>query len=129
MLDLKSLRENNYSKKIEDFISKNKNRLIQEDQTIINVVMQDKLGPIPPKYGIWSLINTENLYGYLNIKRSGKKYNKKALLYAIKHPVIIHFVGRKPFQSRKSANVFDKMWWKFARVSGYYDEIYKFFKN
>ena len=129
LLDLRGLRENNYSKKIEDFISKNRNRLIQEDQTIVNVVMQDRLGPIPPKYGIWPLTNKEKLERYLNIKRSGKKYSKKSLLNAIKHPVIIHFVGRKPFWSRKSDNVFDKIWWNFARASGYYDEIYKSIKN
>ena len=41
-------------KKIEDFIINNKHRLIQQDQTILNVVMQDRIAPFPPKFGIWA---------------------------------------------------------------------------
>ena len=121
LIDLQGLRKYNYTKKIEDFISKNKNRLIQQDQTIVNVVMQDRLGPIPPKYGIWAFKTKAKLNRYLSVKREGKKYSKSELIDALKHPFILHFVGRKPFLSRK--NVFAKVWWKFARMSGYYDEI------
>ena len=127
LIDLKGLRKYNYTKKIEDFISKNKNRLFQQDQTIVNVVMQDRLGPIPPKYGVWPLNNEEKLKSYLSKKRFGKKYSKKLLIDAIKHPVIVHFINKKPFKFRKSA--FYHLWWKFAKISGYYDEICKFIKR
>ena len=59
LIDLDGLRKYGYSKKIEDFISKNRNKLIQHDQTIINVVMQDRIAPIPPKYGMWEAWKNE----------------------------------------------------------------------
>ena len=53
-MDLDGLRRYGYSKKIEDFIAKNKNKLKHQDQTVLNVVMQDRLAPLPPQYGIWA---------------------------------------------------------------------------
>ena len=53
-MDLDGLRKYGYTKKISDFINNNINNLRQQDQTIVNVVFQDRLAPIPPKYGIWA---------------------------------------------------------------------------
>ena len=124
LFNLELLRKYNYSKKIDDFIAKYKSRLILDDQTILNIVMQDKLGTLPPKYGIFAFRNEEHFKNYFNKTRKlGKKYNKKDLLYAIEHPVIIHFAGIKPFGSTKNDKRFSKVWWKFARVSGVYNKF------
>ena len=124
LLNLELLRKYNYSRKIDDFIAKNKNMLILEDQTILNIVMHGKLGPLPPKYGIFAFRNEEHLKHYIKKTRKlRKKYNKKDLLYAIEHPVIIHFAGIKPFGSTKNYKGFSKVWWKFARVSGVHNKF------
>ena len=57
LMDLIGLRKFGFSKKIEKFISKYHKNLTQHDQTIINVVMQKKIAPLPPKYGIWDWQN------------------------------------------------------------------------
>ena len=122
LINLKGLRQYEYSKKIADFISKYQDRLIQHDQTIINVVFQNRIALLPPRYGTWDFDKRMTAKGYLKIKRSGLKYNKKDLYYAIEHPLIMHFVGRKPFLDKNS--IFNKEWWYFAKISGFYLQIY-----
>ena len=126
LIDLRGLRKYKYSKKIRYFIYKNRNNLIQHDQTIVNFVMQDRLGPIPPKYGVWNFVNKFSLQNYINVKRAGKEYNKKDLLNALKHPVIVHFALAKPFLTKKTS--FFSEWWEVAKISGYYNEISSQFK-
>ena len=122
-MDLDGLRKNNYTKKIEDFIFKYKNNLTQHDQTIINVVMQDKISPIPAKYGIWEAWKYKSeLKKYLNSYRFRMSYKKEELLRAIKYPAIVHFTRLKPFWKKHTAFYYD--WWRYARSTGYYDIIY-----
>ena len=52
LLDLESLRKYGYSQKIENFTKKYIGKLSYQDQTVINVVMQDRIGILPPKYGV-----------------------------------------------------------------------------
>ena len=122
LMDLSGLRKYGYSKKIADFISKNKKKLIQHDQTIINVVMQDKIAPLPPKYGIWGFKNKKKAKKHLEKQWPKLKYNKDEFFYAVKHPAILHFAGKKPFWRKHT--VFEKEWWDFARLTSYYEDIY-----
>ena len=125
LLDLEFLRKYDYSKKIEEFIKKNKGKLNQQDQTIINVVMQDRIAPLPPKYGMWAWggKDKENAIIHNNKQRPWLKYNEEEFLYAVEHPAILHFIWPKPFWRRPTA--FDTEWWDYARRTGFYDEIYK----
>ena len=95
-------------KKIRDFISKYKYNLTQHDQTIINVIIQKKIGVLPPKYGIWDFQNITFAKKHLEIQRSVYNYNQSEFFYALKHPSILHFVYSKPFW-RKNTN-FDEEW-------------------
>ena len=122
LIDLNGLRKYGYSKKIKAFISKNKKKLIQHDQTIINVVMQKRIAPIPPKYGIWSTINKSTAENFLNLQLPKLKYNKEEFFQALEHPAILHYVWDKPFWRKTSS--FDKEWWDIARKTGYYNDIY-----
>lgn len=123
LMDLDGLRKNNYTKKIEDFIFKYKDNLTQHDQTIINVVMQDKISPIPAKYGIWEAWKYKSeLKKYLKSYRFRMSYKEEELLNAIKYPAIVHFTRLKPFWKKHTAFYYD--WWRYARSTGYYDIIY-----
>ena len=53
LIDLKKMRKENIIQKFLEFIDKNKNNLIQEDQTVINIVLHGRIGLLPPKFGIW----------------------------------------------------------------------------
>ena len=122
LIDLDGLRKYDYSKKIKDFISKNKKRLKQHDQTIINVVMQDRISPLPPKYGIWAGLNKSNAKKYLNLQLKKLKYNEEEFFKALEHPAIVHYTLDKPFW-RKYSHFYND-WWDIARKTGYYNEIY-----
>ena len=122
LMDLSALRKYNYSQKINDFILKNRHNLNQEDQTIINVVMQGRIAPIPPKYGIWAFEDQSKQKKYLNKLKPDLKYNEKEFSDAIDHPVIVHFTWPKPFWRKHTP--FEKEWWEFANKTGYYNEIY-----
>ena len=125
LMDLKGLRKYGYSKKIEDFIINNKHRLIQQDQTILNVVMQDRIAPFPPKFGIWAFSSKEEKEEHLNKQWSRLKYNETEFFYACNHPVILHFIWPKPFW--RIYTKFYEKWWDYARSTGYY--YYIFFKS
>ena len=88
-MDLEGLRKYDYSKKINDFISKYKGNLTQHDQTIINVVFQKKIAVWPPKYGIWDWLNMNLAKRHLKIQKSNYKYKSKEFFHAIKYPIII----------------------------------------
>ena len=123
LIDLNGLRKYNYSKKIADFISHYKKNLTQHDQTIINVVMQERIGPIPPKFGVWEAWkNKIETKKYLDKYKHRLRYNEDELNYAIRHPAIVHFTRLKPFWKKHTA--FYNEWWRYARLTGYYDIIY-----
>ena len=123
LIDLDGLRKNDYSKKIEDFISQYKENLTQHDQTIINVVMQERIAPIPPKFGVWEAWkNKKETKKYLAKYKYRIKYKEKELYHAIRHPAIVHFTRLKPFWKKHTA--FYNDWWRYARLTGHYDIIY-----
>ena len=122
LMDLDGIRKYGYSKKIEEFIAKNRNNLKQQDQTIINVVFQDRIAPIPPRYGIWAWSEKAVAKKHNDKQWPHLKYNETELFEAIDHPAIVHFIWPKPFWRKPTR--FDKEWWDFARLTGYYDDIY-----
>ena len=85
--------------------------------------MQKRIAPIPPKYGVWEAWkNEKETKKYLSKYKHRLKYKEEELNYAIKHPAIVHFTRLKPFWKKHTA--FYKEWWRYARLTGYYDLIY-----
>ena len=121
LIDLDGLRKYNFSKKVENFISKFRQNLTQHDQTIINVVLQKKIAPIPPKFGIWDWENMTLAEQHYDIQWKKLKYKKWEFFEAVKHPSILHFAWSKPFWRMNTS--FSKKWWAFANLTGYYYEI------
>ena len=122
LMDLDGLRKYGYTKKINDFIDRNKKKLAQQDQTIVNVLFQDKLGVLPPRYGIWSFSKKEDAIGHNSKQWPHLKYDEKELLEAYAHPGIVHYVWPKPFWRKHTG--YEKEWWDLARLTGFYDDIY-----
>ena len=56
-------------------------------------------------------------------QRPWLKYNKDEFVHAYYHPAILHYVWPKPFWKRQKP-VFNKEWWEYARISGYYNDVY-----
>ena len=124
LMDLDGLRRYGYSKKIEDFIAKNKNKIKQQDQTVLNVVMQDRIAPLPPRYGIWAWADKDGAKRHLNAQWPKLRYNETEFYYAVQHSIILHYVWPKPFWRKKKTPFYDE-WWDMAKKTGFYDEIYK----
>ena len=122
LLDLDALRKNNMSEKFNKFISENKGKINQHDQTVINVVCQGKIAPLPPKYGIWCFEAEIYALKHNERQRPHLRYNTDEFLKAYYHPAILHYVWPKPFWRRKKP-IFNKQWWEYARISGYYKDI------
>lgn len=122
LMDLEALRKYDYSKKINDFITNYRNKLDQHDQTIINVVFQGKIAPLPPKYGMWAWMDENAAKRHLDVQRPWLKYNEQEYFYAVYHPAILHYIWPKPFWKRKTA--FYEEWWDYAKKTGFYNDIY-----
>ena len=123
LLDLDALRKNHMTEKFNKFIRENLGKINQHDQTIINVVCQKNIAPLPPKYGIWCFEAEIYALKHNERQRPHLRYNKQEFLNAYYHPAILHYVWPKPFW-RRQRPVFNNEWWDYARKSGYYDDIY-----
>ena len=133
LFDLKQIREKNITKQFLDFIDKNSKYLNQEDQTVINIVLHNKIGFLPPKYGVWAfrfrkaLIEHNN---YKNISRGIKCYFDEDIIKAWHNPAIIHYVQSKPWLKINyfTNTRFRKSWWHYAMITGEYVNITKTYK-
>ena len=84
--------------------------------------MQKKIAPIPPKFGIWDWENMTLAEQHNEIQWKRLKYKKWEYFEAVKHPSILHFAWSKPFWRMNTS--FSKKWWAYAKLTGYYYEIY-----
>jgi len=122
LINLKKMREENIMKKFLDFIRLNNNSLIQVDQTVINTVLNGKVGFLPPKFGIWNFINESYVIKHNNYPKKEfgiTAYDKKEILNAFKNPSVVHLI-RKPWlnQTFRYNNTYNKkiynIWWHYA---------------
>ena len=120
LINLKKLREDNMEPKIETFIKENNDKLVQHDQTVINVLFQDNIGALPIKYGIFNFTDMEMVNDYSNRLVAKNKYTKNEILQAYEKPAILHYVY-KPWEQNE-VNRKD-LWWEYAAKTDYFDEI------
>ena len=132
LINLKKMRKENISKKFLDFMDENKDKLDQEDQTIINIVLHGRIDLLPPKYGMWNFMNRElliahNCYG--NKKLNIKAYDEDEIFKAWKLPAILHYVRAKPWKKKTkyTHREFHEKWWDYARKSDEYDNILRYY--
>ena len=128
LINLLQQREDEAEEKILKWGEENKKILTFKDQTIINYCFIDKVGLLPPEYGILS--NPFNFY----IKRTKNfklgKFNRSEYEKAYKNPIIVHFHGpRKPWMENSKKRYYRNDWWVYAKLSGIYDILLKRLKK
>ena len=123
LMDLNALRRDKMMEKFFKFMVEKKEEINQHDQTVINVVCQGKIAPLPPKYGIWCFEHEKYLLKYNERQRPNLRYNQEELINAYYHPAILHYVWPKPYWKRPKP-IFNKEWWDYAKSSGYYLDVY-----
>ena len=134
LIDLKNLKNNNITDAFIEFMNNNKDKLIQNDQTVINVVLKKHIGFLPPKFGIWNFKDKKSvLIYYNNLKNKYHKiiYDKTSFIDAFGNPTIIHFVYNKPWlNERKYRNkLFHKKWWNLVKKFKLKDNFSHLFKK
>lgn len=135
LMNLNLCRKKNIYKDIRKYYFKFYNKgIYYGDQFIINQLYNDKIGFLPPKFGMW-FINKKIINKYMKLKPL--IYTKKELIESIKKPIIRHIWGlnknnteyyRKPWLSLQKYKI-KKVWIYYAKKTGYYSSICKFFKN
>ena len=131
LINLKKMRKENVSQKFFDFIDNNKKELAQEDQTVINIVLHERIDLLPPKFGIWNFLNEESVlsHNYYGNKKLGvQAYSNEEILKGWKQPSVLHYVRAKPWKKKtKYTHIFfHEKWWDYAKKSDEYNNILKF---
>ena len=131
LINLKKMRKENVSQKFFDFIDNNKKDLAQEDQTVINIVLHERIDLLPPKFGIWNFLNEESVlsHNYYGNKKLGvQAYSNEEILKGWKQPSVLHYVRAKPWKKKtKYTHIFfHEKWWDYAKKSDEYNNILKF---
>lgn len=130
LMNLELIRKDKVFKSFRNYyISYYKRGKFYGDQHIINALFINKIGFLPPKFGIWFL-DERTINGYKTLKPL--IYNEKELREANHTPVIRHLWGKgipqKPWLLKGYFKV--KVEWNYyAKKTGYYKFICQFFKN
>ena len=134
LINLKKIRKENITQKFFEFMDENKDKLSQEDQTVINIVLNGRIGFLPPKFGIWNFnsknaVILHNNYGNKNFNI--KAYEEEEILNAWYAPSVLHFVRAKPWKKRtRYTHVqFHEDWWKYAKMTDEYKNIVSYYKG
>ncbi len=121
VVNLAELRKDNMVKKFDDFVKENGDKLIQNDQTVINVVGRNKIDCLEPRYGIFNYIMDKNsIVRYSEFLKGEHGYTVNNLCEAARNPAVIHCVY-KPWKTMKVPYAI--AWWKYATRTDYYKEI------
>ena len=128
LINLEKIRKESITEQFLLFIKKYKQKLKQEDQTVINIVLNGKIGFLPPKFGIWDFDNITVLRlhnYYLNFSRNISCYEDNILIKGFQNPSIIHYVLYKPYRSNnyKLNSTFVNIWKYYARKTNEYKNI------
>ena len=107
-------------------------RIYFGDQQIINTLFQNKIGFLPPKFGMW-FINKEDIRKYK--KLNPLIYTEEELRESIFKPVIRHiwgntnngFLNEKPWLLKRYFKIKEE-WNYYANKTGYYNLICNFYK-
>lgn len=129
LMNLKLLRENHAFEQFTNYYHFLTNKgLSTNDQYIINKLFTDKIGFLPPKYGIFQM-GESYMKRYKKLKP--RVYNKFQLIDANKKPIIRHIFGKLPVKPWliKGNYKIKNVWNYYANKTGYYSLICEFFKN
>ena len=134
LMNLKLIRKEDAFSKFKNYYYKYYNKgKYYGDQHIINDLFREKIGYLPPKYGMW-FIDSKDIAKYKSLNPI--IYSEKELLESINNPVIRHLWGRtkegflydKPWLTKRYYKIKSE-WNYYAKKTGYYSSICNYFKN
>ncbi len=120
LINLEKLRQDNMEAKFEAFIKENNERLVQHDQTVINVVCAKNNGVLPAKYGIFNFGVEDASRIYTRGLVAKNRYTENEMISAYRKPAILHCI-HKPWTDPAWSKA--NLWWDYAEKTGYLNEI------
>lgn len=95
LFDLKLMRENNIQEKFVEYIMKKEGKLPHLDQDVLNVVLENKIYTLAPRYNLMTqnVIFKEKSCEFFNDDEP--YYSKTELKNGLNNPAMIHIVGFK----------------------------------
>ena len=133
LMNLKLIREDHVFYTFKKYYKKYYNKgIYYGDQHIINDLFKDKIGFLPPKFGMW-FINEKDILNYK--KLNPLIYTEQEIKESISKPVIRHiwgntsdgFLYEKPWYLNQSFKIKEE-WNYYAEKTGYYFEICKIYQ-
>ena len=120
LMNLKEMRKDNISQKYLDFIDRYRNKIVQHDQTVLNVVGYNKTGVLPAKFGVFNgIIGRQKAVDiFLKSLRCQEKYTPEEFNDAMEHPSVLHLVA-KPWKCKLP---FFSTWWEYNKRTEFYEE-------
>ena len=131
LINLKELRKDNMINKFEEFIKENNHKLIQHDQTTINALCYDKIGILPPKFGIFNYNCSLTTINNNKNCRYKYKYSNSEILEAYNYPSILHLVFKPwTFQFKYLDMKYWMLkggpdWWDYVNQTGFLKQVMK----
>ena len=120
LINLEKLRQDNIEEKFEAFIKENNERLVQHDQTVINVVCAKNNSVLPAKYGIFNFHDITLARHYAKGLIAKDRYTESEMQEAYNSPAILHCI-HKPWGDYGLHR--RDLWLSYAEKTGYIDEI------
>lgn len=132
LINLELIRKEKITYKFFDFMKKYHNKLKQEDQTVINIVLHKRIGLLPANYGIWTFYNKTQFFfhnHYQNYTNIIQCYNDSEMNNAWNNPKILHYVMNKPYISNSYIfnTTFVYYWLYYANKSGEFYKIIRYY--
>lgn len=134
LMNLELIREEHVFTKFKEYYLRFYNQgIYYGDQHIINSLFSDKIGFLPPIYGMW-FINEKSIMEYKEL--NPLIYTEQELRESQSKPAIRHiwgdseegFLNEKPWLLLKYFKIKEE-WNYYAKKTGYYPSICKFYKN
>ena len=121
LMNLKAIREDGIEQKIRRYIFSH--YLDHHDQTAINAVCYKNIDVLSCKYSTFVFNSLDDMKKFNNKQNKLYRYNDKELNQAFYDPCLLHYVGWTKPWDKPDHQVYDKYWWYYAKISGFYDEI------
>jgi len=93
LINLKFWRENDYGQRFIQFMRNHPERIVLNDQDVLNFVVQDTKTYIPMKFNLQTMFLYKDRYQNFSIYQFKKEYDEARV-----NPIIIHYSGCRPWE-------------------------------
>lgn len=125
LINMKKLKENNFIKEFKSLYIKYKDNKEMNEEIMINILYRNKIGILPPKYGMPNFNNSDIALEYNKNITQLYRYDNKEYIPAYFKPAIIDFICKPWELGKKCQN--NEAFWYYAKKSAYFEEIKEIF--